>query len=459
MKKDLNKFFVGPKDNLKEVMKVINLNGNGVALVVDENNILLGIVTDGDIRRSIIQGTDLESPVNEIMNKNPVIIDKDSDQKPIFETIKKKFISHIPVVDKEKKVCDIWLRSELIGLSRTGFFPQQIPNKEKRILVIGGAGYIGSVLTKQLLDKGYSVRVLDKLLYSKESIDLFKEHKKFSFIQGDIGHVEKIVEAIKGADAVVQLAEIVGDPACAIDPQETQQVNYISTTLVANICRYFQINRFIYTSSCSVYGANEDTQLLNEESCLNPVSLYARMKIESEKSILNMTDDVFSPTILRLATVFGESPRMRFDLVVNILTAKAIKESKITVFGGDQWRPLVHVSDVARAIIVILESPINKIKGEVFNVGSNKNNFTINQIGELIKQTIPSANLLIEDKDVDKRNYRVDFSKIQNILNFQAKFSVLDGIVEISRSLQEGKYPDYSNERYHNYNFIYKNQK
>lgn len=461
MEKDINKFFVKPEDSLKEAMKIIDLNGHGIALVVNENKKLLGLVTDGDIRRAIISGIDLNSEIKETMNKDPVRVKQKSEIIEIFDVINERKANHIPLINEEGIVKDILLKEEIIQLLKQSSLPTYqkdfVSVTENKILIIGGAGFIGSVLTKQLLDKGYSVKILDNFIYGDKSIEEFKGIAGFSYISGDIGNVDTLIEAVKDVDAVVHLAEIVGDPACAVNPQKTQQTNFISTTLISNICRYFQINRFIYASSCSVYGESKGEELLTEKSLLNPVSLYARMKIESEKAILNMCDGVFSPTILRFSTVFGDSYRMRFDLVVNLLSAKAVKDGKITVFGGDQWRPFVHVSDAANSIVTVLEAPLEKIKGEVFNVGSTKNNFTINRVGELVKEIVPSAELLIEDKDVDKRNYRVDFSKIENVLGFGVKFNVIDGIKEIVQFSKENKYGDYCSEVYSNHKTFLKN--
>jgi len=453
MKKDMNKFLVEPQQKLKEVIQVIDANGQGIALVIDNDKTFLGLVTDGDIRRAIIKGISLDCEINDIMNGQPTTVKEGFNFNDIVEILSNKPIDHLPILSENNKVLDLLLRREVSGLLKhsSSLFDQKVNNSTlKKILVVGGGGYVGSVLSKQLLDRGYSVKVLDKLIFGDSSLSELKNNENFSYVVNDIGNVETIIEAIKDVDAVVQLAEIVGDPACAINPQKTQQTNFICTTLIANICRYFQINRFIYASSCSVYGASKKDQLLTENSPLNPVSLYARMKIEAEKAILGLSDGIFSPTILRFATVFGLSPRMRFDLVVNILAAKAVREGKITIFGGDQWRPLVHVKDIAEAILKTLEAPIETVRGEVFNVGSSENNHTINGIGKIINENVPSAEVVLEEKDVDKRNYKVDFSKINTVLGFKAKFTVADGVKEIMEALNKGHYENYQAAEYSN---------
>lgn len=453
MAKPLELFLVNPHHNLKQVMQKIDQNGYGIALVADEKNFLQGVVTDGDIRRSILKGISLDVPIATIMNPSFVSVVVGYSSEQILELMNQKLYRHIPVLDAAGKVQDLLLTDEIQRIIQRGssslFSPRQLV-EHQQVLVIGGAGYIGSTLVRQLLNQGYAVRILDKLIFGKSAVDDLKNNHLFTLIEGDTSHLETVVTAVKDVDAVVHLAEIVGDPACALDPEKTQQMNYLSTITIANVCKHFQVNRFIYTSSCSVYGAGADPALLTERSHLSPVSLYARMKIESERALLNLADGFFSPTILRLATVFGVSPRMRFDLVVNTLTMKAVRENKITLFGGDQWRPNVHVSDVARSIIAVLEAPLTEVGGEIFNVGSNENNFTINQLGEFVKLAVPTAELVLEEKKADKRNYRVDFSKIQNLLGFKAAVNVPQGIIETAQALRGGNYADHANSIYYN---------
>ncbi len=453
IKPELSAFLVKPEQNLREVMQKIDDNGYGIALVVDENNVLLGLVTDGDIRRAIIKGTWLDAKIKEIMNSSCRVLDEKTEVKELFNLVIDSNIDCLPVVDAQRKVTDLLLGTEVRNVltQRLIESTQKEPrNKLRHVLVTGGAGYVGSVLVRELLKKGYKVKVLDRLYYGNESLGGLEQQGNFKFIEADIGHAETLIEAVKDVDAVVHLAEIVGDPACAIDPQKTQQINHLSTLLLANVCKYLQVNRFVYASSCSVYGTNQDDGKLMETSRLNPVSLYAKMKEESEKAILHLADGAFSPTILRFATVFGESPRMRFDLVVNTLTAKAAKEGKITVFGGDQWRPFVHVRDVTKAIVSVIEAPLSTVRSEVFNVGSSENNLTIKNLARLIKETVPAAEVICEDKSTDRRDYRVDFSKIQRKLNFTAEVSLKEGISEILESMRQGKYGDYQHPRYSN---------
>ncbi len=451
MKKDLRKFLVEPGFTLRQVIQKIDQNGQGVALVAGDDQILQGIVTDGDIRRAILAGVALDLPIMNIMNSSFTAVPQLYKPEQIVALTSKRSYRHIPVIDPAGRAVDLLVTDEIQRLlqSPSSLFTPKV-NFHKRILVVGGAGYIGSVLVRQLLEKGYAVKVLDKLIFGAASLQAVQTHPSFILVEGDTGHLGTVITAIKDVDVVVHLAEIVGDPACALDPEKTQQMNYLSTALIASVCKHFQINRFIYASSCSVYGAGEDFPLLTEKSPVNPVSLYARMKIESERALLNMADGFFSPTILRLATVFGVSPRMRFDLVVNTLTMKAVRDHQITLFGGEQWRPNVHVSDVARAVILVLEAPLAQVGGEVFNVGSNENNFTINQIANLVKEVVPSASLVYQNKEVDLRNYRVDFIKIQHLLGFTAQVTLQQGIVETAQAFSQGFFQDHADSVYYN---------
>ncbi|MBT4446769.1 NAD-dependent epimerase/dehydratase family protein [archaeon] len=453
-------FLINADETTSQAMKNITRNNGNVVFVIDHDQNLKGSITDGDIRRSILNGVNINDPVTNVMNHNPTTISNSADIQEVYDLFEKSeiAISHIPATNSEGKIVNIHQRDKLhykLPKSVSELFSHKpLAKIAKHTLITGGAGYIGTHLARILLEKGNKVTILDKFVFGTNSVKNLKNNLKnnnsLRIIEGDVSNVADIMKAIDGVDSVVHLAEIVGDPACSVDPKTTQQVNFLSTSVLAQVCKYLHIPRFVYASSCSVYGASEGKSLLNERSKLNPVSLYARMKIESEKVLRNMMDDVFSPTILRFATVFGLSDRMRFDLVVNILSAKAATDGKITVFGGDQWRPLVHVEDVALAIVKTLESPLEKVRGEVFNVGSKENNHTINDIGVMVKDAFPEAELVIQEKDVDKRNYCVDFHKIESALGFKAQKSVRDGIKEIKQAFKDQKFTDYTKEEFSN---------
>lgn len=317
------------------------------------------------------------------------------------------------------------------------------------VLVIGGAGYIGSVLCRELLDKGYSVRILDAFLYGQESLTDLIRHPRFTVVEGDSRDVSAVFRAMLDMDAVVHLGELVGDPACALDEKLTLEINLAATRMVAEAAQGCGVKRFIYASSCSAYGAS--TRLVDERSALNPVSVYARAKIGSEQTLLGLNGPNFHPVILRLATVYGRSPRPRFDLVINLLTAKAVCDGEITIFGGDQWRPFVHVADVAQAILLCLAAPLASVKAGVFNVGSDEQNYTITQVGELIHRIIPQTRLVNHGNDADERDYHVSFARIRRELGFKPDYTVEDGVREIEAALRARQIENYQDKRYSNY--------
>ncbi|MBM3151562.1 MAG: NAD-dependent epimerase/dehydratase family protein [Chloroflexi bacterium] len=324
----------------------------------------------------------------------------------------------------------------------------------KNVLVIGGAGYIGSALLPILLEAGYRVRLLDLLLYGTEPIQEWIDHPHLEIIKADFRSVGKVVQAMHEMDAVIHLGGLVGDPACALDEQLTLDINLMATRMIAEVAKGSGIGHFIFASTCSVYGASDEK--LDERSELRPVSLYARSKIASEKVLLKMADDRFAPVVLRFSTIYGLSGRPRFDLVVNLLTAKAVVEDRITIFGGDQWRPFLHVSDAAKAILLVLKSPVRLVHNQVFNIGSNEQNFTIHQVGGMIQRQVPSAVIVNNDESIDPRNYWVNFNKAAHILGFVPDWHVDEGIRQVIEALRSGRIRDYRDAMYSNVEFLKK---
>jgi nucleoside-diphosphate-sugar epimerase len=321
---------------------------------------------------------------------------------------------------------------------------------EKAVLVIGGAGYIGSALLPKLLAEGYRVRVLDLFLYGTNPIASVLNHPKLEIVRADFRRVDALVAGMQGVDHLVHLGGIVGDPACAIDEDLTIDVNLAATRLIGEVAKGNGIKHFVFASTCSVYGAADE--MLNENSALNPLSLYARSKAASEKLLLEMADDRFTPIIVRFGTIHGLSGRTRFDLVVNLLSAKAVFEGCITVFGGDQWRPFLHVDDAANAVAQLLCLPPGR-GAEIFNVGSNSENYTIAQVGEIIKRIVPEAEFVVEPVGHDRRDYRVSFTKINMMIGFKPHWTVEDGVRQVVSAIRAGGISDYreahySNERY-----------
>ncbi len=320
------------------------------------------------------------------------------------------------------------------------------------VLVIGGSGYIGSALLKILLERGYRVRLLDLFLYGYEPINEVKDHPNLDIKQGDLRRVEHVVEAMQGMDAVIHLGALVGDPACALDEKLTMEINLMATRLVAEVAKANKVQRLIFASTCSVYGANDE--ILNEHSKLNPVSLYAKSKVASERVLNELKDDDFAPVIVRFGTIYGFSGRTRFDLVVNLLTAKAIVDGEITLYGGEQWRPFLHVEDAALAVFLILEGNVQIVGGETFNVGSNEQNMTLQQVGELINRLVPSAKLKDLGPSDDRRNYRVSFDKILNLIGFKPRWTVEDGVKQVIEAFETGRIADYTDSKYSNVKFL-----
>lgn len=324
------------------------------------------------------------------------------------------------------------------------------------ILVTGGAGYVGFFVTRKLLELGHNVTVLDNLSYGNKGLEEFIGRDRFNFVLGDICDLKAVVRAIKGKDAVIALAAIVGDPACNLDPEETINTNYLATKIMIDVCDQYKVKRIVFASSCSVYGDTKDL-VANEETTPNPLSLYAETRIMSEQSLLNSPSTI-SPVILRLATVFGYSKRMRFDLVVNFLTAKAFFKRSFTIFGGGQWRPLVHVQDVAEAFVKAALAPEEIVDRKIFNVGSINNNLTIGQVGDIVCRAVPLAAAEVKKEIEDKRNYRVSFEKLEKVLGMTCTRSVEDGVKEIIGHLEKGEISNFEEDIYYNVRYIYKSR-
>jgi nucleoside-diphosphate-sugar epimerase len=314
--------------------------------------------------------------------------------------------------------------------------------------VIGGAGYVGSVLVRTLLDRGYGVTVLDALMYGDEGMDELYGRSELHVMQGDFRDIETLVTACRHVDAVVHLGAIVGDPACDLDQHLASEVNLEATRTVAAVARGMGIRRFVFSSTCAVYGASDD--LLDEDSPVDPVSLYAMTKMGSEEHLLSMNGGNFDPVVLRFGTFYGVSPRPRFDLVVNLLAAKALSEGEITIIGGAQWRPFIHVADGAEAIIKCLEAPTAVVANKVFNVGSDDQNYTMREIGNIIATEVPDVKVHFQPSAEHEPNYRVSFARIRRDLRFAPKRTLAQGVAEIRSAIEAGNVSDYADTRYSN---------
>ncbi|MDA7950691.1 MAG: NAD-dependent epimerase/dehydratase family protein [Pirellulaceae bacterium] len=322
----------------------------------------------------------------------------------------------------------------------------------RSVLVIGGAGYIGSALLPKLLKEGYSVRVLDLMLFGEKAIADSIEHENLELIEGDFRHLETSLRALQGIDTVIHLGGIVGDPACSLDEALTIDVNLSATRMLAELARSSGATRFLFASTCSVYGAC--TEWLDEHSLAKPISLYGKTKLASEKILLDMASESFHTTCLRFATIYGFSGRTRFDLVVNLLTAKAKIEGKITIIGGDQWRPFVHVDDAALALALATSARVSLVSGQIFNVGRREQNHTIHEIGELVQKKVPEAKIEYQSLGGDLRNYKVNFDKIAKVLHYDPKWSLELGIEQILETIEKGKIENYQDPIYSNAEFL-----
>jgi nucleoside-diphosphate-sugar epimerase len=322
----------------------------------------------------------------------------------------------------------------------------------KKILIIGGSGYIGQVLTSYLLSKGFEVDVVDNLIYNQNNIALYNfNNPKFTYFNLDIKYLFK-EKKNKFYDSIVILAGLVGDPITKKYPRESKRINenYIQN-IINKIIEYKLCNKTVFISTCSNYGLSEN-EILDEESKLQPLSLYAKSKVKIEKYIIkNFNNKLFNPTILRFATAFGLSPRMRFDLTLNEFTKELYFKKSLDVYDADTWRPYCHVLDFARAITKIINSNESITKNQIYNVGSDQNNYTKRDIIKIISKYIPNTNINYLDKSFDRRNYKVNFSKIQNQLNFKSKYSLEYGVKEIINSFKDNYFNSNDPLHYGNY--------
>ncbi|WP_419766209.1 MAG: NAD-dependent epimerase/dehydratase family protein [Arcobacter sp.] len=310
----------------------------------------------------------------------------------------------------------------------------------KRVLITGGAGYIGSVLVKLLLEKDYFVRVLDNLSFGGESIIELLNNNHFEFVKGDIRNKQDLTKSMQNIDYVVHLASIVGDPACAINPELTKDINLNGAKLTYEVANKMGITKFIFASTCSNYGKMKDENaFVDEKSELVPVSLYAETKVKFEKYLLSQDKtNIAKPTCLRFATVYGLSSRIRFDLTVNEFTKDLAMGKELVIFGEQFWRPYCHVVDLSRAVITVIEADDKKVSFNVFNVGDTNENYQKQMIVNEIKKQLPKAKIKYIKKDEDPRDYRVSFEKIRKELNFKITKTVPDGIKQIIQVVNEG---------------------
>ncbi len=325
----------------------------------------------------------------------------------------------------------------------------------ENILVTGGAGYVGSGLLRELLSEGYKVTCVDNLMFGGESLLDIWHNENFIFIKCDVndwGDFNKILTNNK-FDAVIHLAAIVGDPACRMQSELATQTNWESTKWLLDKCMEIGIPKFVFASTCSNYGKMDNPEsYVDEESTLSPVSLYAELKVKFENYMLSEIEkrDDFYPTSLRFSTVYGLSPRMRFDLTVNEFTKDLAMGRELIIFGEQFWRPYCHVKDFSNAFITVLRAPVAKVAYNVFNVGDTTENYTKQMLIDEIIKVIPGSKIKYVDKNEDPRDYRVNSDKIKRELGFEITMRVPDGIEEVKRMVQEGVIQDPEDQRYYN---------
>lgn len=307
------------------------------------------------------------------------------------------------------------------------------------LLITGGAGYIGSLLTYNLLAGGYRVRVFDNLMYGGESLLGAYHNPNFEFVKGDIRDRLEVEKAVEGCEAVVHLAAIVGYPVCKANPDAAIMINRDATKQLVDICQNNTISRFIFASTYSNYGRSQDGKPVTEASPLFPQSLYAETKIDAEKYILSKSSNDFPAVILRFATVFGISPRTRFDLMVNQFTAEAVIKKKLVIYQPEFQRSFVHVQDVTRAIQLALKLPGERVVGEVFNVGGDSLNYTKGELASLVQKIIGDVQVkFIEaEYDGDMRSMSVSYNKIEQ-LGYRTTKAMDDGIIEVKNAIEQG---------------------
>ena len=321
--------------------------------------------------------------------------------------------------------------------------------KKKSLLLVGGAGYIGTVITKCFLKKGYRITCLDNLIYNQPTF-LNSKKNNYKLILKDLRQTGRLKKILKKEENIVILAGLVGDPITKKYPKLSQSINYEGIkNFIAECKNHRNIKRLIFVSTCSNYGIGKGKKLLDEKSPLKPLSLYSKQKVKIEKYILAQKKINYSPTILRFATAFGISPRMRFDLTVNHFTKSFLEKKTLEVFDLKTARPYCHVLDFARSIDKVLNINKKIVNKEVFNIGSNKNNYTKKQIIYRISRLVKKPKLVFLKGDIDKRDYKVNFNKAKKILNFKPKYSIDHGIREIKHFFKKKK--NLKSQHYGNY--------
>lgn len=438
--------------SIKETIQRIERTPYNTGFIINEQGVCLGGVFTYDLRRLLISGVSAEAEVGAYPVKYTYRLEESALKDrtrvdALLADLHLHGVTYVPVVSPYGEVVDILSADDLATTQSA----KGSPEREKKVLVVGGAGYLGSMLTRKLLGRGYRVRVLDSFIYGRKSVEDLSTNERCEIVEGDLRNIPTCVNALEGVNAVILLAAIVGDPASKVRPTETIETNVLAAQALATAAKLQQISKFVYASTCSVYGVGAD--LLDEQAALNPVSLYARTKIASEDIIMKMADSYFQPTILRMGTLYGYSHRMRFDLVVNTMSMKSFTDKKILVFGGKQWRPLLHVEDAAEVYMRCVEAEASKVGSQIFNVGSDEQNYQIEEIAERVSTTLGGIPIQRDDTTLDARDYRVSFSKVRETLGFTPQASVEGAASTIFGRLEDGTIKNPAQRIYYNHYF------
>lgn len=309
----------------------------------------------------------------------------------------------------------------------------------KKVVVTGGAGYVGSVLVPKLLDKGHQVKVIDLYIYGENVLDCVKEHPNLRQVKGDIRDKKLLKRELPGYDTIIHLACISNDPSFELDPALAKSINYDAFLDLVDVSKKAKVKNFIYASSSSVYGIKKELDV-TEDLPLEPLTDYSKYKAECEKVLMADAEKDFIITIVRPSTICGYSPRLRLDLTVNILTNHAVNKGKITVFGGEQKRPNLHIQDMCDAYLFLLEQPDEKIHKKIYNIGFQ--NLKVKEIAEVVRKTIDPKIPIEVTPSNDLRSYHVSSKKIKEELGFEAKRTVEEAVLDLKRAFEEGKIPN-----------------
>ena len=332
----------------------------------------------------------------------------------------------------------------------------------RHVLLIGGAGYIGSVMTVHFLKKGYKVTVMDNFIYNHQfSVLPYMGDPDYTFMYGDIANTEDLKKIPGDVDDVILLAGLVGDPVTKKYPSESKLINDRGVKQCMDYFNGKGIGKLVFISTCSNYGLIDEKEVADEDYPLNPLSLYAEDKVDNEMYLLSNKGNVdYTGVVLRFGTAFGLSPRMRFDLSISDFTRNIFMGEELLVYDPDTWRPYCHIRDFSRLLETVLEADDELVHFEVFNAGGNENSYTKRMIVEEILRILPEGKVSYNDHGSDPRNYRVSFSKVKNRLGFEPEYMIRDGIMELVEAMKTGLFGDAktSDKEYGNYEINYINK-